>query len=615
MFNKFLNDFHGSYASDAYNYLGSFYYDDYTIFRVYAPNADSVSVVGDFNNWDSSKNIMTKIDYRGVWEIKISNIEIYDNYKYSIWKDGRNFLKQDPYSYHNQTDGHSSSKVYKLGNYQWNDSLWITERNGKNIYQSPLNIYELHIGSWIRKKKNVVYNYRDIADKLIKYVKKMGYNYIEILPVMEYPFLGSWGYQVTGYFSVTSRYGTPDDFMYLIDLAHQNGIGVILDWVPAHFCKDDFGLYEFDGRCLYEDPAPTRKEHETWGTRIFNFAKPEVKSFLISSACFFFDKYHIDGIRCDAVASMLYLNYERPIWEPNYYGGNENLEAIGFLKDLNQTVFRKFGNILMIAEESTTFPKITDPVYEGGLGFNYKWNMGWMNDTLDYIEIDPIYRQYHHHKMTFAMSYAFTENFVLPISHDEVVHGKKSLLDKMPGSYDDKFNNLRTYLGYMMTHPGKKLLFMGCEFGQFIEWDEKKELDWFLLKYPRHKEMQRFTRDLNKYYLKHSQLYEFERNWEGFEWIYANSDTSNSYVYLRKGTKKKHLIVLLNFSGENYYKYKVYHNQIKGSYKIAINSNAIKYGGTGFGELSDNGTKIIKANDGSIEVDLPRLSMIILEKK
>ncbi|MBQ6817167.1 MAG: 1,4-alpha-glucan branching protein GlgB [Bacilli bacterium] len=615
MFNKFLYDFHNNYSSEAYNYLGSFYHNDYTIFRVFAPHADSISVVGDFNNWDSSKNVMEKIDFQGVWELKIPSMKIFDNYKYCIFKDGRSFLKQDPYSYHNQTDGQSASKVYQLGNYQWNDALWLDSRNKKNLYKTPMNIYEVHIGSWIRKKKNVVYNYRDIADKLIKYVKKMGYNYIELLPVMEHPFLGSWGYQVTGYFSVTSRYGTPDDFMYLIDLAHQNDIGVILDWVPAHFCKDDFGLYEFDGRCLYEDPAPTRKEHSGWGTRIFNFAKPEVKSFLISSACFFFDKYHIDGIRCDAVASMLYLSYDRTEWEPNYYGGSENLEAIGFLKDLNQTVFRRFGNILMIAEESTTFPKITEPVHEGGLGFNYKWNMGWMNDTLDYVENDPIYRQYHHHKMTFAMSYAFTENFVLPISHDEVVHGKKSLLDKMPGNYDDKFNNLRTYLGYMMTHPGKKLLFMGCEFGHFIEWDEEKQLDWFLLKYPRHKEMQVFSRDLNKYYLKHPQLYEFERSWDGFEWIYANSDSSNSYVYLRKSSNKKHLIVLLNFSGQDYYKYKIYHNQINGSYKIAICSNAIKYGGTGFGEFSDNGIKIIKADNGSIEVDLPRLSMIILEKK
>ena len=450
MFNKFLYDFHNNYSSEAYNYLGSFFDNDYTIFRVYAPNADSVSVVGDFNNWDCQKDIMKKIDFQGVWELKIPNMKIFDNYKYCIFKDGRSFLKQDPYSYHNQTDGESSSKVYKLGNYNWNDSLWLNNRNKKNVYNSPMNIYEVHIGSWIRKKKNVVYNYRDIANKLIKYVKRMGYNYIELLPVMEHPFLGSWGYQVTGYFSVTSRYGTPDDFMYLVDLAHQNDIGIILDWVPAHFCKDDFGLYEFDGRCLYEDPSPTRKEHDTWGTRIFNFAKPEVKSFLISSACFFFDKYHIDGIRCDAVASMLYLSYDRKIWEPNYYGGSENLEAIGFLKDLNQTVFKKFGNILMIAEESTTFPKITDPVYEGGLGFNYKWNMGWMNDTLDYVENDPIYRQFHHHKMTFAMSYAFTENFVLPISHDEVVHGKKSLLDKMPGSYDDKFNKV-TYDGITDT--------------------------------------------------------------------------------------------------------------------------------------------------------------------
>ena len=558
MIKHFLNDFHTFFSSYAYNYLGSFYQNDATIFRVFAPHADLVSVVGDFNNWDSTNHIMKKIDDRGIWELTIPNLKIYDCYKYCIYKNGRSFLKQDPYSYHNQTEGQSASKIYDINNYQWNDSEWLEKRKIVNIYKSPLNIYEAHIGSWKRKKNNVVYNYRDIAKKLVKYVKKMGYTHIELLPVMEHPFLGSWGYQVTGYFSVTSRHGTPDDFMYFVDYAHQNGIGIILDWVPAHFCKDDFGLYEFDGECLYEDPAPTRKEHETWGTRIFNFAKPEVKSFLISSACFFFEKYHIDGIRCDAVASMLYLDYEREVWEPNCYGGNENLEAIGFLQDLNKTCFERFGNILMIAEESTTFPKITEPVALGGLGFNYKWNMGWMNDTLDYVGIDPIYKMYSHNKMTFAMSYAFTENFVLPLSHDEVVHGKKSLLDKMPGSYDDKFNNLKTYLGYMMTHPGKKLLFMGSEFGHFIEWDEKRELDWFLLKYPRHKEMQRYSKDLNNYYLKHPQLYEIERDWSGFEWIYPNSGDSNSYVYFRKSSNKKHLIVLLNFSGNNYSKYKRY---------------------------------------------------------
>lgn len=615
MLDNFLNNFHNHYADNAYDYLGSFYNKDFTLFRVYAPHANSISVVGDFNNWNNSSHRMEKIDDRGIWEVKIPNVKIFDNYKYCIFNNGKEIYKQDPYSYHNQTDGLTASKVYNINNYQWNDFEWFQKRSQTNLYESPINIYEVHIGSWMRKEGNIVYNYREIANKLIKYVKKMGYTHIELLPVMEHPFLGSWGYQVTGYFSITSRYGTPDDFMYLVDLAHQNNIGIILDWVPAHFCKDDFGLIEFDGECLYEDPAPTRKEHLTWGTRIFNYAKPEIKSFLISSACFYYEKYHIDGIRCDAVASMLYLDYDRSEWVPNCYGGHENLEAIQFLKDYNTTCFMRFGNILSIAEESTAFPRITHPIEQGGLGFNYKWNMGWMNDTLEYIKSDPIYRQYNHHKMTFAMSYAFSENFILPISHDEVVHLKKSLLDKMPGNYDDKFNNFRAYLGYMMTHPGKKLLFMGSEFGQFTEWDEKKGLDWMLLKYPRHQEAQTYVRDLNKYYLKHPQLFENERNWDGFEWIYADSADSNSYVYLRKSNKKKHLIVLLNFSGQDYHNYRVYNKQIKGSYKIAINSNDIRYGGTGFGEFANDGSKVIKASNGFIDVDLPRLSMVILEKK
>ena len=474
-----INDFHTSFTCDAYEYFGS-HYDSQTrsvVFRVYAPHAEKVAVVGDFNGWNLSAHPMRKITKEGIWELVVNNVAMYQNYKYAITHRRKTFLKQDPYAYHNQTNGETSSKIYQLDGFNWTDQAWLEQRNNTGTYDKPVNIYEVNLGSWKRYKDGNVYNYRHLADKLIPYVKKMGFTHIEIMPLTEFPFDGSWGYQVTGYFSVTSRYGVPQDFMYLVNKAHQNNIGIILDWVPAHFPKDDFGLYEFDGEILYEDPEPTRQEHRSWGTRIFNFQKPEVKSFLISSAKFFFDKYHVDGLRVDAVAAMLYLNYDREQWKPNIHGGVYNLEAINFLQDLNTIIFRYYPNVMMIAEESTDYANVSKPVYMGGLGFNYKWNMGWMNDTLKYMETDPFFRVDHHNRMTFSMYYAFSENFILPISHDEVVHGKKSLLDKMPGNYEEKFANVRAYLGYMMTHPGKKLLFMGCEFGQFIEWDYKKELD------------------------------------------------------------------------------------------------------------------------------------------
>lgn len=605
---EFLDSFHHHYASDAYNFLGAFYNEDATTFRVYAPHAECVSVVGDFNYWNPEANYMNKIDDEGIYELTIPNLHMFDNYKYAIKNHGVTFLKQDPYGYHFETNGNTSSKLYPMNNYGWNDTKWMKNRNQKNLYSSPINIYEAHIGSWMKCDGNDM-NYRDIAVRMVDYVKKMGYNYIELLPIMEHPFLGSWGYQVTGYYGVTSRYGVPDDFKYFVDYAHQNNIGVILDWVPAHFPKDDFALFEFDGDKLYEDPNPLRMEHKSWGTRIFNFAKPEVKSFLISSACFYFDKYHIDGIRVDAVAAMLYLDYDRKEWQPNIYGGNHNLEAIGFLQDLNMTCFNKFGNILMIAEESTAFAGVTKPVNMGGLGFNYKWNMGWMNDTLSYIKVDPYFKGDIKNKITFPMTYAYSENYVLAISHDEVVHCKKSLLDKMPGDYNDKFANLRTYLGFMLTHPGKKLVFMGAEFGQFIEWNEAKELDWNLLTYPSHQGLQKYVCDLNNFYLNHSELYEIEDSWNGFIWVELGGMDGSTFSYIRRNKEGKELLVLINFSGLYYDDYELQCDALFGKYRVIFASDAPYYGGESKYLYGD-----FEAIDGKLRVSINKFSFIILEK-
>ena len=610
MNSDFLDSFHNRYASDAYNFLGSFYNEKETIFRVYAPHATTISVVGDFNSWDISKHPMTRIDDRGIWEITIPGIKIYDNYKYAIYNETtqKRVLKQDPYGYHFETNCSTASKVYPINNYHWGDNSWMNERKTKNVYSSPVNIYEAHAGSWMKCNGNDM-NYRDIAKRMVKYVKKMNYNYIELLPVMEHPYLGSWGYQVTGYYGITSRNGTPDDFKFFVDYAHQNGIGIILDWVPAHFPKDDFALCEFDGEDLYEDSSPTRREHASWGTRIFNFAKPEVKSFLISSACFYFDKYHIDGIRVDAVAAMLYLDYDRKEWVPNVFGGNYNLEAIDFLKDLNTTCFGKFGNILMVAEESTAFPGVTKPVSDGGLGFNYKWNMGWMNDSLRYMQTDPLFRGDHKNELTFAMTYAYSENFILAVSHDEVVHLKKSLLDKMPGDYDDKFNNLKTYYGLMMTHPGKKLLFMGQEFGQFTEWNERHELDWMLLDYPKHQGLQKYVSDLNKVYLKHSELFEIEDSWDGFSWVELGGRDGSLFSYVRRNKQGKELLVILNFSGLAYDSYTLSNDVLRGRYKVILDSDSHYYSGENKYNYEE-----IKAVNHEITLPINKLSVLILKK-
>lgn len=550
------------------------------VFRVWAPKARYVSLIGDFNGWDKAAAPMVKIS-EGIWEVFSTLPAEGCSYKYFVvGADGREVDKTDPYGFRTTYRPDNCSVVCDLSRHKWHDGRYRANRDRRNILKSPLNIYEMHFGSWRRKEGNVPYGYAELADQLIPYLKEMGYTHVELMPITEYPYDPSWGYQVTGYFAPTSRYGEPYLLMELIDRLHQAGIGVILDWVPAHFPKDLAGLFEFDGTCCYELSDPVMNEHPDWTTRIYDYGKPEVVSFLISSAVFWLEVYHVDGIRVDAVASMLYLDYNRPNYHPNQYGGRENLEAIAFLKKLNEAVFSIRRQPIMVAEESTAFPLITKPTHDGGLGFLFKWNMGWMNDNLRYMALDPIYRKFSHDKLTFSMTYAFSENYILPLSHDEVVHGKCSLIQKMPGYYVDKFANLRTFFGWQMGHPGKKLTFMGNEFAQFIEWNENQALDWLLLDYESHRQMRDFVRDLNQLYLDTPALWQNDADWNGFRWISCDDRDNSVIAFRRIDDRGREIIGICNFCPVKREHYRLGLPKA-GTYELVLSSDEQKYGGWG----------------------------------
>ena len=577
----FLEQFHTTGCADAFRYMGCHFADGGAVFRVWAPKAESVSVVGDFNFWNEQDLPMQKIS-DGVWEAFSVYAQPGGAYKYCVTgQNGRKVYKTDPYGTRCKALPDTSSVLEPPDSFVWHDGAYRAHRKKQNALNRPLNIYEVHAGSWKRHADGSAYSWDDLTAELIPYVKDMGYTHIELLPIMEYPYDPSWGYQVTCYYAPTHRYGTPEQLMRFVDECHRQSLGVILDWVPAHFPKDENGLYEFDGACCYELSDPMMNEHPDWTTRIFDYGKPEVRSFLVSNACYWLERFHVDGIRVDAVASMLYLDYNRQVYKPNRFGGKENLEAIDFLRELNNAAFRVNSSVMMIAEESTAFPLVTRPDYDGGLGFLFKWNMGWMNDMLRYMSLDPLYRKGDHNALTFSMTYAFSENFVLPLSHDEVVHGKCSLIGKMPGNYDDKFANLRVFYAYQMAHPGKKLNFMGNELAQFIEWNYTQGLDWVLLDYDRHRQMQAFVRELNHFYLEHSQLWENDSDWDGFQWIDCDDRDRSIVTFRRISRSGKELVVICNFCPVVRERYRVGLPKA-GWYVPVLNTDEARFGGYGF---------------------------------
>ena len=586
-----------------------------TSFAVWAPHARGVRVKGDFNSWDGREHPMRQMGVSGVWELFVPGVGSGTRYKFLVLgADGTWREKADPMAFHTEVPPLTSSVVFDSG-YTWSDDAWMTSRKEGGAHEKPMSVYELHLGSWRKHQGGDTYSYEELADSLVEYVTDMGFTHVEFLPVMEHPFGGSWGYQVTSYFAPTARFGDPDGFRYLVDRLHQAGIGVIVDWVPAHFPKDEFALARFDGTPLYEDPNPSRGEHPDWGTYVFNFGRKEVRNFLVANAVYWLEEFHIDGLRVDAVASMLYLDYSREDgqWSANVYGGRENLEAVQFLQEMNATAYKRVPGAITIAEESTSWPGVTRPTHLGGLGFGFKWNMGWMHDSLGYVQNDPVHRQYHHGQMTFSIVYAYSENYVLPISHDEVVHGKGSLLRKMPGDRWRQLANLRCFLAYMWAHPGKQLLFMGSEFGQESEWAESRELDWWLLDNADHRGVQALVRDLNRLYRDTPALYTLDNEGSGFEWIDANDSSSNVFSFIRTGKDGEKLVCVANFSAVPHHSYRL-GLPSAGTWTEALNTDADAYAGSGVGNLG-----AVTATDepwhghpASTTVSLPPLGALFL---
>ncbi len=621
MAEKWAVDFRAGKLTDGWKYFGAHKTkrgeESGWVFRVWAPNASKVSVVGDFNGWTPGTHLMN--NELGIWELFIPGLNRYDIYKYAVESaDGSIHFKADPYATHAETRPASGSKLYELEEFNWTDGEFRSSRRERSPYDSPLNIYEVHLGSWRKRRNGDFYDYRSFGTELAEYVRDMGFNAVELMPLTEYPLDDSWGYQCTGYFAPTSRYGTPDDFKYMIDTLHKAGLRVILDWVPSHFCKDEFGLIDFDGSSCYEYADPNKREHESWGTRVFDFGRPEVISFLCSSARYWLEEFHLDGLRVDAVASMLYLDYDRSDgrWTPNKHGGHENLEAIEFLRTLNRMAFSVDPDVLMIAEESTAWPLVSKPTDVGGLGFNFKWNMGWMNNMCHYLKMDPFFRKDNHNDITFSLMYAFTENFILPMSHDEVVHMKGSLVNKMPGEYENQLTCLRGFYSYMLTHPGKKLLFMGPEIGQWHEWDSKGELDWYLMENELNSKLHAFFKDINRFYLDSPELWEIDYDWSGFEWLVTDDTRNNMVVFLRKDKSGSDMLCAVNFSPNEIDNYRVGVPDRK-EYVPVFNTDDIGYGGKGFGDTKAVKVERIEHNgrDTSVSIRIPAFGAVFFRGK
>lgn len=608
--------FHEGNNNNLYKFLGSHIYTDdigtYTRFLVWAPNAKNVNLVGDFNNWNDYSLPLRKLQDGEIWEICIRNVKIFDSYKYRIvTQDSDVLYKADPFAFHSELRPKTASKVYDIEGYKWNDKKWLKKREKTDKFNSPMSIYEINLSSWRKHGENYL-SYVQLSDELVAYLKEMNYTHVEFMPLMEHPFDGSWGYQLTGFFAATSRFGCPKDLMYLIDKLHQNDIGVIMDWVPAHFCKDDFGLRKFDGSNLFEKTDQYLADNDQWGTLNFDFSKKEVVNFLISSALFWFKYYHLDGLRVDAVAYMIYLNFSGKDIR-NEDGGYENKEAIEFIKKLNNTIKQEFPSVFVIAEESTAWPNVTKPVEENGLGFDFKWNMGWMNDIIKYMKMDPLFRKDHHNLLTFSIMYAFNENYILPFSHDEVVHMKNSMIGKMPGTYDQKFDQIRLLYSFMFAHPGKKLLFMGNDIGQFDEWNEYKEITWEVLEYEKHQKLKYFMKDLNKFYLNNDEFYDLDTSYSGFQWEDVNNTNESLIIFERINSKNEKIICIFNFTPVRRKKYPVGVDEYA-LYSVVLNSSMKKYGGS----LLRNKpyySKNKKHNDRkfSITVDIEPFSAIFIK--